>query len=214
MTGGNVPSTFGSSVWWDKRVVFGKGVTIGHCSCIGAPAEDEDEDECGVGDGVRIGAFCTVTMGATIGDGVKMDPYCRVGASEVGEGTQLLYGARVHDDAKIGSRCIIGGNVPDRTVIGNDVRHFGRLTHIPRRGGSWDEDEDLAPIIGDRVLIGAGALVVGGVRIGDGASIEAGACVIGDGITVGAGAQVQPKRLVRLPVPAGCIVQHDMVQAV
>lgn len=210
MTGGSVPSAFGSAAWCDERVALGKGVTIGHCSCIGTPAEGGDEDECRVGDGVRIGAFCTVTMGASLGSGVRLDHYCRVGASAVGDGTRLLYGARVHDGARIGNRCIIGGNVPDRTEIGSDVKHFGRLAHIPRRGGSWDEDEDPAPVIGDRVLIGAGALVVGGVRVGDGASIGAGACVTGDGVTVGAGARIPPKCLVRLNVPDGCIVQRDM----
>ena len=232
MTGGNIPSTFGSSVWWDRRVVFGKGAAIGHCSCIGAPAEDGDEDECRVGDGVRIGAFCTVTMGATIGDGVKMDHYCRVGASEVGEGTQLLYGARVHDYARIGSKCIIGGNVPDRTVIGSDVMHFGRLAHIPNAlknwAEHWDEDEDPAPLIRDGVLIGAGALVVGDVYVGEGTSIGAGALVVGDhiriekkasigpgacvirsGITVGERARLKPKCIVDRNVPPLSTVERD-----
>ena len=232
-TGGNAPRTFGNSVWCDGRVAFGKGVTVGHCSCIGAPAEDEGENECRVGDDVRIGAFCTVTMGASLGDGVKLDHYCRVGASEVGSGTQLLYGARVHDDARIGSKCIIGGNVPDRTVIGSDVMHFGRLVHNPNRvknwAEGWDEDEDPAPSIGDGVLIGAGALVVGGVhvkkgasigarslvvgvmvRIGEGASIGPDVSIIHDGITVGAGARIRPGSIVDRNVPAGSIVDRNV----
>lgn len=232
MTGGNAPRMLGNAAWCDGRVAFGKDVTIGHCSCIGAPAEDEGEDECSVGDGVRIKTFCTVTMGASLGNGVKLDHYCRVGASKVGDGTQLLYGARVHDDARIGNRCIIGGNVPDRTEIGNDVMHFGRLAHIPDTAGNWaehwDEDEDPAPLIRDRVMIGAGALIVGAVYVGERASIGAGAlivgdtvrveerasigagaCVIRDGITVGAGARIRPKCIVDRNVPPNSIVERD-----
>lgn len=231
MTGGSVPSAFGGAAWCDERVAFGKGVTIGHCSCIGAPAEYGDEDECRVGDGVRIGAFCTVTMGASLGSGVKLDHYCRVGASEVGDGTQLLYGARVHDGAKIGGKCIIGGNVPDRTIIGNDVMHFGRLAHIPNTvknwAEDWDEAEDPSPRICDGAMIGAGALVVGDVYVGEGASIGAGALVVGDhicikkeasigagasiihnGITVGEGARLKPKCIVDRNVPPNSTVER------
>lgn len=199
MTGKNSPKTFGKAAWYDKRVKFGKGVRIGHCSCVGAP--DGGRGGCTIGDNVSIGAFCTISMGAKIKDGVEIDHYCRVGASVIGRKTRLLYGARVHDGATVGRNCIIGGNVPDRTAIGDRVMHFGRMAHIPSRRGDWDDDEDPAPRVGNGALIGAGALVVGGVRIEKGARIEAGAAVIGDDVTIGAKATVQPMCLVRRDVP-------------
>lgn len=208
MTVGIKPGTFGNAAWLDPRVMFGKGVVVGHCSCIGAP--EEGWDRCTIGDNVRIGAFCTISMGAKLADRVEMDHYCRVGASEVGYGTRLLYGARVHDEAKIGSRCTIGGNVPDHTLVGDSVMHFGRLAHIPRRGKGWDDASDPAPVIGDNVLIGPNALIVGGVRIGAGARIKAGASVVGDCVTIGEGAEVEPTCLVRRDVPAGATVRSDM----
>lgn len=209
MTAGDAPGTFGNAVWLDERATFGRGVTVGHCSCVGLP--EEDRDSCRIGNNVRIGAFCAISMGAALADCVVVDHYCRVGASEVGRGTRLLYGARVHDDAKIGSCCVIGGNVPDRTRIGNGVKHFGRMAHIPRRGKDWDDADDPAPVIEDSVLVGANALIVGGVHIGTGACIKAGAAVMGDGVTIGAGAKIGPACLVRRDVPAGAAVGCNTV---
>lgn len=201
MTAGNEPETIGNTVWLDERVVFGRGVTVGHCSCVGLP--EEGRDGCRIGNDVHIGAFCVISMGASLEDCVEVDHYCRVGASKVGRGTRLLYGARVHDDAEIGTCCIIGGNVPDRTSMGDRVRHFGRLAHIPHSGNGWDDADDPAPVIEDDVIIGANALVVGGVHIEAGARIKAGAAVMGDGVTIGAGAKIGPTCLVRADVPAG-----------
>lgn len=58
-------------------------------------------------------------------------------------------------------------------VIGNDVRIDQHVT-IGGRGGPG------APVIGDNVSIGAGAKVLGGVRIGHNARIGANAVVIKD----------------------------------
>lgn len=196
----NVPETVGAGIWYDPNVAFGKGVELQHCSCVGLPCEDNKE--CAVGDRVRIGPFCTVSMGASLGDDVKLDPYCRVDDSAVGARTRLLYGARVHSEARVGSDSFIGGNVPDRTAIGDRVKHFGRLVHIPR-GTDWDGDVDPSPIIGNDVLIGANALLVGGVRVEDGAEIGAGATIIGDDVVIGRGAKISPLSCVRRSVDPG-----------
>jgi serine O-acetyltransferase len=80
--------------------------------------------------------------------------------TSIGKGTVFVHnglGVVVHGHAKIGENCRIYQNV----TIGG--RH--------NRG---------CPIIGDGVFIGAGACVLGGVRIGDGAMIGANAVVISD----------------------------------
>lgn len=195
---GTEPKTVGCGTWCDPRVEFGRDVVIHHGSCVGLPFADRDE--CRVDDGACIGAFCAVSMGADLGKRVSLDPYCRVDDSRVGDRTRLLYGARIHSEAKVGSDSFIAGNVPDRTVIGDRVKHFGRLVHIPR-GVDWDSDEDPSPVIGSGVFIGADALVVGGVKIEDDSTIGAGATIIGDDIVIGRGSKIGPMSVVRRTVP-------------
>ncbi len=169
----NKPKIIGNGVWIDPRVAFGKNVTIGHGSCIGFP--DEDESELKIMDNVSIGAFCVISMGSIIEKNVSLEHYCRIDSnSTIGENTKLLYGARVHWKVTIGHDSIIGGNAPDRTIIGNKVRHFGRIVHAQRdRSGGWDATEEPSPVICDGVLIGANAIIIGGIEIGKDSVIAA-----------------------------------------
>ena len=74
----------------------------------------------------------------------------------------------------VGHDSIIGGNAPDRTIIGNRVRHFGRIVHAQRdRSGGWDATEEPSPVICDGVLIGANAIIIGGIEIGKDSVIAA-----------------------------------------
>lgn len=176
----NKPSILGTGVWIDPRVKFGTGVTIGHCSCIGYPEEKETSLE--IKDSVSIGAFCVISMGSVLENKVELEHYSRVDSnSRIGEGTKLLYGSRVHYKVEIGRNCIIGGaNCVDRTIIGNNVRLFGRLVHRQDKTGDWHETEEPSPRIEDDVLIGANAIIVGGITIGKGSIIAAGEVVTKD----------------------------------
>jgi len=85
--------------------------------------------------------------------------------AEIGEGTVFFHhglGCVVHRNAKIGSNCNIFSNV----VIGNKW-HNG-----VNEGGS--------PVIGDHVMIGAGAVILGEVTVGDNSIIGANAVVTRD----------------------------------
>lgn len=79
-----------------------------------------------------------------------------------------------------------------RCVIGNNVRIDQHVTI----GIRWDEK--IAPIIGDNVRIGAGAKVLGSIRIGNNARIGANAVVltdVPDGATaVGVPARIIPRK--------------------
>lgn len=176
----NQPTIYGTGVWIDHRVKFGKNVTIGHCSCIGYP--DEDESVLTIEDDVKIGAFCVISMGSVLEKNVDLEHYCRIDSdSRIGEGTKLLYGSRVHWKVQIGKNCIIGGNCVDRTIMGNNVRHFGRLVHQQReRDTNWTSTEEPSPTIEDGVLIGANAIIVGGIKIGKDSVIGAGEVVTKD----------------------------------
>jgi len=69
-------------------------------------------------------------------------------------------GIVIHDKAKIGKNCQIDQNV---TIGGKSKKTEGEL-----------------PVIGDNVLIGAGAKILGGVSIGNNVVIGANAVVIND----------------------------------
>lgn len=80
---------------------------------------------------------------------------------EIGEGTQLGYGGLgvvIHPDARIGRKCLIAQHV----TIGG-------------RSGATG-----APVIGDGVMVAAGAKILGPIRIGHGAIVGANAVVLHD----------------------------------
>jgi serine O-acetyltransferase len=83
---------------------------------------------------------------------------------------------------------VIGG----RSVIGDDcaIRHGVTIAASP-------DNPSNAPQIGSRVSFGAGCVVLGGVRIGDGATIGPNAVVTRD-VPPGASAVAQPARVLRL----------------
>ena len=81
-----------------------------------------------------------------------------------------------------------------RVVIGNNVRIYQHVTI----GIRWDEK--VAPIIGDNVRIGAGAKVLGSIRIGNNARVGANAVVLID-VPDGATAVGVPAKIIRSREP-------------
>lgn len=89
-------------------------------------------------------------------------------SAHVGDGTLVAAGAVIGPDATVGSHCIVNHGC----VIDHDCR-VGTCSHIAPNatlGG--------ATVVGNRVLIGAGATVLPGVMIGDDCTIGAGAVVL------------------------------------
>jgi serine O-acetyltransferase len=110
-------------------------------------------------------------------------------------GIELPFTARLGRRVVIEHQCciVIHGNC----VIGDDC--------IIRQGctlGNRDLDRpDDAPTLGHRVNVGAGAKILGAVKVGDGAAIGANAVVLTD-VPAGAVAVGVPARMV-VPAPAG-----------
>ncbi len=100
---------------------------------------------------------------------------------EVGPGLAIFHGT--------------GLVVHPRTVIGCDVllRHGVTLGAL---GDGGADDETRGPTIGDRVSIGAGAIVLGPISVGDDAIVGAGAVVVDD-VPAGATVVGNPARVVR-----------------
>lgn len=91
-----------------------------------------------------------------------------------------VFGVDIHPGARVGSGILFdhatGVVIGETAVVGNDVS----ILHGVTLGGTGKESGDRHPKVGDGVLIGAGASVLGNVRIGAGAKIGAGAVVLRD----------------------------------
>lgn len=87
-------------------------------------------------------------------------------------------GIEIHPGARIGRRFFIdhgtGIVIGETTVIGDDVTMYQGST----LGGTGKECGKRHPTIGNNVMIGAGAKVLGPVSVGDNSKIAAGAVVI------------------------------------
>ena len=154
--------------------VFVGSASVGFCTRVGEP--EADDPPVSIGDGVDIGSFCIVEAGASLADGVQVDHYCRIARrAQIGARTRILYRGQVFEDVRIGSDCIIAGELVDRAVVGDYVTFQGNTAHTHADAtGDWDEAEEPSPVIKDGSVVGVGALVIGGVSIGPRSYVVAG----------------------------------------
>lgn len=91
-----------------------------------------------------------------------------------------LFGIDIHPGAKIGRGILIDHAhsivIGETAVVGNNVS----MLHSVTLGGTGKDDEDRHPKIADGVLIGAGAKVLGNIKVGQCARIAAGSVVLAD----------------------------------
>ncbi|MGV0408150.1 serine O-acetyltransferase EpsC [Corynebacterium resistens] len=112
--------------------------------------------------------------------------------------TRGLTGIEIHPGATIGRRFFIdhgmGIVIGETAEIGDDVM----LYHGVTLGGSELVQRKRHPTIGNGVMIGAGAKVLGPITIGDGSAIGANAVVTKDAppnsILTGIPAKIRPRR--------------------
>ena len=88
------------------------------------------------------------------------------------------FGIDIHPAARIGQGIMIDHAhsivIGETTVVGNNVS----MLHSVTLGGTGKEDDDRHPKIGDGVLIGAGAKVLGNIKVGNCSRIAAGSVVL------------------------------------
>lgn len=93
--------------------------------------------------------------------------------------SRFLTGVEIHPGATIGKRLFIdhgmGVVIGETTVIGDDVLLYHGVT-LGGRGGSSAGSRH--PQLGDRVMVGAGATLLGDITIGDDSVVAAGAVVL------------------------------------
>jgi serine O-acetyltransferase len=127
------------------------------------------------------------------------EPVLRLPARLLSQAARALTGIEIHPGAQIGRRLFIdhgmGVVVGETAMVGDDVVLF----HGSTLGGKSMKRGKRHPTLGDGVVVGAGAKILGPVWIGDGARIGANAVVVKDvpagAVAVGVPAQVRaPER--------------------
>ena len=125
----------------------------------------------------------------------------------VSQFSRFLTGIEIHPGATIGRRFCIdhgaGEVIGETTEIGDDCLLYQGVT----LGGTGGAKGKRHPTLGNRVVVGTGAKVLGSIRIGDDVKIGAGSVVVHpvpDGATVVG----IPGRVVRTRREAGGLLEH------
>jgi acetyltransferase-like isoleucine patch superfamily enzyme len=178
----------------EENVVIGDGVEIFPGAHIGRLPKATSgiarsiayESRLTIGPGCVVGPHVTiyydVIIGANtlVGDGASIREKCRVGERcVVGRCVCVNYNTIIGDDVKIMDHSWLSGNM----TVGNSVFISGGVmttndNNMGARG--YDEHDIIGPSIGDGVKIGAGAVLLPRVVIGENAVIAAGAIVTKD----------------------------------
>lgn len=145
---------------------------------------------------VHIGEDCCIGNHASIREGVRIGKRCVIGSHadiqydvQIGDDVRVLNQAQIAGGTTIGDGSFIGPGVQtanDPYLYHEDLADYKYQGHVP-------------PVIGKRVFIGVGAIILPGVNIGDGARVAAGSLVTHD-VPAGASVIGSPARL-RLKAP-------------
>ena len=123
-------------------------------------------------------------------------PGLRLPARLLSQAVRAATGIEIHPGAVLGRRLFIdhgmGIVIGETAVVGDDVILF----HGATLGGKAMRPGKRHPTLGDRVVVGAGAEILGPVWIGDDAQIGANAVVVKDvppgAVAVGVPAEIRP----------------------
>ncbi len=124
--------------------------------------------------------------------------------------SRFLTGIEIHPGATIGRRFFIdhgmGVVIGETTEIGDDVLLYQGVT----LGGTGNEQGKRHPTLGNNVVIGTGAKVLGSIRVGNNVKIGAGSVVVRSvpdySTVVGI-----PGRIVRMRNVAGGVLDHGQL---
>lgn len=142
---------------------------------------------------------------------------CRFVARLVSQWSRFWTGIEIHPGATIGRRFVIdhgmGIVIGETAEVGDDVLIYQGAT----LGGTGKDQGKRHPTIGNNVLIGSGAKILGPFKVGDGSRIAANAVVLSE-VPENATAVGVPARVVRIagekPDFAGNVDQINMMDPV
>jgi serine O-acetyltransferase len=96
----------------------------------------------------------------------------------ISQGSRFFTGIEIHPGASIGRRFFIdhgmGVVIGETTEIGDDVLLYQGVT----LGGTGNESGKRHPTLGNHVVVGTGAAILGNIRIGDNVRVGAGSVVV------------------------------------
>ena len=130
--------------------------------------------------------------GVDFGEGVVVGPFTNLYGCRVGDETRVGPFVEIQRGATIGARCKIqshsfvceGVEIEDEVFVGHGVLFINdKYPRATTDSGELQGDEDwtlLPTVVERRATLGSGALIMGGVRIGEGAMVGAGAVVTRD----------------------------------
>lgn len=136
------------------------------------------------------------------------EPALRLPARLLSQLVRAVTGVEIHPGAQLGRRLFIdhgmGVVVGETAMVGDDVVLF----HGATLGGKSMKRGKRHPTLGDNVVVGAGAKILGPVWVGDGARIGANAVVVKD-VPAGAVAVGVPAVVREAPLPAESLWADD-----
>ncbi|ROQ07149.1 MULTISPECIES: serine O-acetyltransferase EpsC [unclassified Curtobacterium] len=110
-------------------------------------------------------------------------PGARFVARVIGQAARSVTGIEIHPGARIGRRFFIdhgmGVVIGETAVIGDDVVLFHGVT-LGGRGGDHGPGARRHPVVGDRVVLGAGSSLIGAISIGQDSVVGANTVVTKD----------------------------------
>ena len=131
-------------------------------------------------------------------------------ARAVSQGARFITGIEIHPAAKIGKGVVIDHGaavvIGETAEVGDNCTIYQGVT----LGGTGKDTGKRHPTIGNNVLIGAGAKVLGPFKVGDGARIAAGAVVLEE-VPENATAVGIPAHVVRLRGKSGGCEDLDQI---
>jgi serine O-acetyltransferase len=126
--------------------------------------------------------------------------------------SRLFTGIEIHPGARIGQRLFIdhglGVVIGETAEIGDDVLLYQGVTI----GGTGNEQGKRHPTLANRVVVGAGASVLGNIRLGDDVRVGAGSVVV-HSVPNGSTVVGIPGRVVRTRSEALGALEHGRVAA-
>lgn len=118
----------------------------------------------------------------------------------VSQGARFLTGIEIHPGAKIGRGLFIdhgsGVVIGETTIIGDNCTLYQGVT----LGGTGKETGKRHPTLGNNVMVGAGAKLLGAFTVGDNSKIAAGAVVLND----------VPENCTAVGIPAKVVVREGV----
>ena len=130
------------------------------------------DDTVTIGEGTNVWQFASVIRGAKIGKNCNIASGACIDGSEIGDGTKIAHNLAMGPGFKVGKNCFIAPNVtfcndawPRAHMSGFDIKAY---------------HDRPAVIVADGATIGANAVILPGVYIGENAMVAAGSVVTRD----------------------------------